>query len=222
MRPTYFSVLATLLVGVFVLIQDSSAQVVVTVSQPTLTVSTGYSNVEMQKTGNLFYDHSGPYVDADIAWTLRLPVPLQVGIGATGSGYWDRENIDLTSSSNNFYYPYDHLYSDLGFFELEPRVGIRLGGRTGFFIMPRAGAGLLVNSYGIDRSFTDSSGNTYIDTDYHTGAAFEVRPAIQAGYDFGFLSAGVEGSYMWSWGDFGGFGHHAQEYRVGAFLKFDF
>jgi hypothetical protein len=174
------------------------------------------------KTGNLFYDHSGAYVDADVAWTFRLPVPLQLGVAATGSGYWDRQSIPNTSTDNFSDYYRDHLYSDLGMFELEPRVGLRFGGKTGFFIMPRAGAGLLVDSYGIDRSSTDNFGNTYIHTDYHSGAAFEVRPAIQAGYNFGFISAGVEGSYLWSWGDFGALGHHAQEYRVGAFIKFDF
>lgn len=199
----------------------ANAQVVVVVSPPTLTVSTGYSHLETQKSSNLFYDHSGAYVDADIAWTLKLPVQVQVGLGATGSGYWDRESIDVLANSNA-YYPNDHLYSDVGLFEFEPRVGLRFGGNTGFFITPRAGAGLLINSYAIDRPYNDNNGTAYVDTEYHDGAAFEVRPAIQAGYSWDFISAGIEGSYMWSWGDFGGLGHHAQEYRVGVFVKFSF
>jgi hypothetical protein len=187
---------------------------------PDFTVSTGYSNLQTQKANNLFYDHSGAYLDADVAWTLPLVVPLQVGIGATTSGYWERESID-SLSNDNFYYPYDHQDSNVGLFEIEPRVGLRLGGPTGFFALPPIGAGLLIDSYAIDQSF-NSDGNTYLSTRYHTGAAFEVRPAIEVGYRWGFVSAGVEGSYMYSCGDFGDLGHGAQEYRIGAFVTFSF
>jgi hypothetical protein len=186
---------------------------------PALTISTGYSNLQMQRANNVFYDHSGPYLDADVAWTLPV-VPLQLGIGATTSGYWARESIS-SLTNNNFGYPYDHVDSNVGFFEIEPRVGLRLGGPTGFYALPRIGAGLLIDSYGVDQSF-NNSGNSYLSTIYHTGAAFEVRPAIEVGYSWGFVSAGVEGSYMYSIGDFGDFGHNAQEYRIGAFVTFSF
>jgi len=189
---------------------------------PALTVSTGYSNLETERATNLFYTHDGSYIDVDAAFNLPLPVlfPIQAGLGATASGQWDRESFVIPSSTSNFS-PYSDLYSNVGFFELEPRLGMRIGGGNGFYVLPRIGAGLLIDSYAIDQSST-SGGVTYIDTTYHTGAAFEIRPDIQVGYKCGFLSAGLETNYMWAWGDFGGLGRRAQEFRVGAFLKFSF
>jgi hypothetical protein len=189
---------------------------------PALTVSTGYSNLQTERATNLFYTHDGSYIDVDAAVNLPLPVifPIQAGLGATASGQWDRESFAIPSS-NTTYVPYADLYSNVGFFELEPRLGIRIGGGGGFYVLPRIGAGLLVDSYAIDQS-TTSGGVTYIDTQYHTGAAFEIRPDIQVGYKFGFISAGLETNYMWAWGDFGSLGRRAQEFRVGAFVKFSF
>jgi hypothetical protein len=209
------------LAGLLFTALTASAQVFVSPA-PTLTISTGYSNVQTQRANDLFYTHDGAYVDFDASWRLPVVVPLQAGIGITGSGYWDRQSIFNANNNGGYYDNYDHLYSDLGFFEIEPRLGFRFGASQGFFITPRAGAGLLISNYAVDQAFTDNAGNTYINTVYHTGAAFELRPAVQAGYAFGPFSAGVEGSYMWSWGNFGGFGRHAEEYRVGAFFKFTF
>jgi hypothetical protein len=204
------------------LVMPVRAQVVLFDPVPDVTVTAGYSNLQLQRTNNLFYDHSGAYVDADFAWWLPTVVPLQAGIGVGGSGYSDRRSISFADNTD-FDYRYDqHLYSDLGLFELEPRLGLHLGGDRGFFCVPRIGAGLLVSSYDVDQLYTDTNGSTYIDTNHHTGAAFEVRPAIRAGYSWRFVSAGVEGSYMYSWGNFGAFGRHAQEYRVGLFVKFTF
>jgi hypothetical protein len=186
--------------------------------EPAVTFSTGYSNLQTQKSQSLFYDHSGAYFDADVAWSPPLRLPLLVGFGVTGSGYWDRKSV-TAPASEDFDFPYYHLYSDAGLFELEPRVGLRLGRDTGFFAVPRIGAGLLIDSYSIDQSFT-SDGTTYLSTRNHDGAAFEVRPAIQVGYSWGYVSAGAEASYMYAVGDFGGLGHHAQEVRIGAFVNF--
>ena len=104
---------------------------------------------------------------------------------------------------------------------MEPRAGVRLGRDTGFFATPRVGAGLLIDSYSIDQSF-NSNGATYLTRRDHDGAAFEVRPAVKAGYSWGYLAAGAEVSYMYAVGDFGGLGHHAQEFRLGAFVSFSF
>jgi hypothetical protein len=185
---------------------------------PTVTLSAGYSNLQMQKATNLFYDHDGSYLDADFAWRLPVVIPLQAGFGLTGSGSEDRQSIYQINNSN-FYDSGPHLYSDLGLFEIEPRIGLKIGRTTGFFLLPRLGAGLLINSYGIDQTF-NSNGNTYLSTQYHTGAAFEIRPAIQAGFSWGHASAGIEASYLAAWGDFGGLGHNAQEFRAGLFLTF--
>jgi hypothetical protein len=217
-QSTAFLVVAFL--SVFLSTAVAATAQVVVYAEPDITISTGYSNLQTQKANNLFYDHSGPYLDADFAWTLPLVVPVQLGFGATGSGYWDRQSV-FTPASENFYYPYEHLNSDVGLFELEPRAGVHFGGQTGLYAVPRIGAGLLIDSYSIDQS-TTNNGNTYFFTRNHSGAAFEVRPAIQVGYSWGYISAGVEGSYLYSWGDFGGLGHNAQEYRIGAFVTFKF
>ena len=211
---------AASLLGLFLTTFAVKSQVMI-FPAPNVTLSAGYSNLDTRnKAGNLFYDHSGAYVEADFAWRVPLVVPVQVGFGATGSEYSDRRSIpDLADV--NFGDEYDHLYSGLGLFELEPRVGVHLGGPTGFFAVPRVGAGLLVDTSSLDQS-TNSNDILYLSTQHHTGAAFELRPAIQAGYSWGFVTAGVEGSCMYSWGDFGGLGHDAQEFRAGVFLNFRF
>ena len=208
MRRTIEILSSAFYLTLFLTAAPATAQVLVS-PFPAVTVSAGYSNLQTERAANLFYDHSGPYVDADFAWRLPLIVPLQAGFGVTGSGYFDRESVYFPNN-NNFYYPYDRLYSDVGMLELEPRIGVRLGGDSGFFAIPRVGAGLLIDSYAVDQSNTINS-NTYFSTDHHTGAAFEVRPAIQAGYSWGPASVGLEASYLYAWGDFGGLGHHAQE-----------
>ena len=214
------AIVSVVVTNLFFLLLPARAQVMV-LEPPAVTVSVGYSNLQSEKANNLFYSHDGSYVDADVAWKLPLIIPLQAGIGVTGSGYWDRQSFNPAPATEDIGYFYNHLYSDVGLFEIEPRIGLRLGGRTGFYALPRIGAGLLIDNYGIDQSF-NSGGATYIDTRYHSGAGFEIRPAIQVGYSWGHLAAGLEGSYLYSWGDFGGLGHSAQELRIGAFLNFRF
>jgi hypothetical protein len=186
---------------------------------PAVTVSAGYSYVQFARSNNVFYDHSGGYVDADLAWRLPVVVPLQAGVGFTASGYEERRSIYAPNNFDYYYNdPYERLYSDTGLFEIEPRLAIPLRTPIGFFVTPRVGAGLLIDSYSIDQN-QSYKGNNYIDTHDHTGAAFELRPALEAGWAVGPVSAGVEASYMYAWGDFGGLGHHAQEYRIGLFVR---
>jgi hypothetical protein len=111
------------------------------------------------------------------------------------------------------------LFSDLETFSFEGRAAlpISIGGR-GFFVMPQLGAGLLVDSYSIDK-LTPAGSVTFIDTANHTGAAFDLRPGIQAGYSWGWGSVGGEVSYMAAWGDFGRLGSVAQEIRAGIFFR---
>jgi len=79
------------------------------------------------------------------------------------------------------------LESDLGFVSLEARAALPISfgrhGGTGFFVVPKIGAGLLIDSYGIDNAY-NSGGFTYLHTSYHDGAAFDIRPGIQAGYSW--------------------------------------
>jgi len=189
------------------------------------TLSGGYSNLQVQHVGSgEFYDHSGPYIDADIGWRVPNPdFPLLIGIGFTGSGYWDSQDITVPVE-NNTALAQTTLYSNVGLFELEPRLALALWSPNmpGMFLKPRIGAGLLIDNYGIDHAVTTADGNTFIDTEYHTGAAFEVRPAVQAGYSWGPGQIGAEISYMAAWGDFGHLGNDAQELRIGAFFTWRF
>jgi hypothetical protein len=186
--------------------------------------SIGYSNIELENNKGLFYDHDGPYFDADFAFNLakQSSIPLLVGIGVSGSGYFDSQDQNVRLSATTV--ATATLYSDIGFFELEPRIATAFyskPGRTGLFVRPRLGAGLLIDSYGIDH-VTQSAAVTVFETLYHTGAAFEVRPAVQVGYCWGQGELGVEANYMIAWGDFGDFGSEAHEYRIGPFFTYRF
>jgi hypothetical protein len=176
------------------------------------TISLGYSDFHMGHTPGLFYDTDGGYVDVNAAWRLRnLAIPLLAGVGVSGSGFYDRMD-------DNFG---DRLYSDVGLFSLEGRLALPIAptGARGFFLLPRIGAGLLVDSYGID---TQNPISGFINTRWHDGAAFEVRPDVQAGYSWGPGAVGVDLSYMNAWGDFGDFASHAEEFRAGVFFSFRF
>jgi len=184
--------------------------------------STGYSHVQLENDNALFHGKDGAYFDMDFAFRIpRQKIPILVGVGVTGSGYWDSQDTSFRLSPNTF--ATATLYSDLGFFELEPRVAIALYTKRnrGWFVRPRIGAGLLLDSYGIDH-VTQSVFQTTFSTEYHTGAAFEVRPAVQAGFSWGPGEVGAEVSYMAAWGDFGAFGNEAQEFRAGAFYNVRF
>jgi len=186
------------------------------------TLGAGYSHIHTGTSPGLFYNKYGAYLDADFAWHVPYPgSPVLLGFGLTGTGYWDTQDVnDL--NGNNFFGNRD-LDSDLENYEIEPRLTLDLPvPGTLIFIKPRIGAGLLINNYAIDQFAQQSNNFAVIDTAYHTGAAFEIRPAIQAGLGWGPAAAGVELSYMAAWGDFGAFGSRAQEFRAGAFITLRF
>ncbi len=176
-------------------------------------LSFGYSHFDMGHANGLFYNHDGGYFDLNAAW--RVPgAPVLAGFGVGGSGYYKHEEDQF---SNN-------IYSDVGLFSLEGRLALPLSIKEarGWFLLPRIGAGLLVDSYGIDHDVINGNGFLIIHTDWHDGAAFEVRPDLAAGYSWGRGSAGVDVSYMVGWGDFGAFSSSAEEFRAGVFFSFRF
>jgi hypothetical protein len=181
-------------------------------------ISAGYSHFHPQTNGGLFFDRDGPYLDADFAFRVPDPrSPLQLGFGLTGSGYFESQNYQFPFNNNTI--AETNLDSDVDFFEIEPRVGLQFWLPGGFFFKPRLGAGLLINNYSIDTASTNNN-TTIFNTDNHTGAAFEIRPAIQGGYTWGPAAFGIELSYMWAWGSFGALGDRAGEFRAGAFFTF--
>jgi len=188
-------------------------------AQLSSTVSAGYSNIQIGHNQGLWYERNGAYVDGDMLW--RMPprdFPILLGVGVSGSTYDDTHHLYATFPDG--FTGYTHLYSDLENFTLEGRLAVPIPiGRTGFFVLPKLGAGLLVDNYAID-NLVSSGGNTFINTEYHTGAAFALRPCVQAGYSWGWGSVGGEISYMAAWGDFGRLGSNALEFRTGVFLRF--
>lgn len=206
-----------LLAGIISLLAGSWAGAQIT----SFTISAGYSNIQISHNAGPFYSRDGGYADAEYLW--RLPTqhfPLLLGASVSGSTYYDWEHIPVTFSDGST--GRARLESDLGMVSLEARAAVpisfaRHGGR-GFFVVPKIGAGLLIDSYAIDNSF-NSGGFTYLNTTYHDGAAFDIRPGIQGGYSWGWGSAGIDASYMAAFGDFGRLGSIAQEIRVGAFFR---
>jgi len=176
-------------------------------------ISLGYSNIQMGHANGLFYNRDGGYIDLNAAWRMpQMTVPVLAGFGVSGSGTYQRMDDQFSN----------RLYSDVGFFSLEGRVALPLAlrGVRGWFMLPRIGAGLLVDSYGIDEDQVDDEGFTYVHTDWHNGAAFDVRPDLEAGYSWGRGAFGADVSYMGAWGDFGSFSSSVQEFRAGVFFSF--
>ncbi|HEY2586364.1 MAG TPA: hypothetical protein VGI81_11425 [Tepidisphaeraceae bacterium] len=187
------------------------------------TFSAGYSNIQFNEhTNGTFYTRDGPYFDFD--FLFRIPeskVPLLVGGGFGASGYFDSRDVTFPAFSG---FASTTLYSDVSLFSFEARAAMPISfgrGPRGFFIMPKIGMGLLVSNYAIDTVQVTPT-VTILNTRYFTGAAFDIRPTIQAGYSWGPGSAGIEASYMIAWGDFGDLGSQAQEVRIGAFFRFRF
>ena len=178
-----------------------------------------------QRVGDLFFDKDGAYIDGNFAYRLPgSPVPIFAGVGVSASGYWDSENSDLfflNNNNNNGFGSNQTLDSDVELIEIEPRLAVKLliPGLPGFYLRPQIGAGLLVNNYSVDTVQTINN-VSFIDTLYHTGAAFEVRPDIEAGWSFGRTSFGMDFSYMAAFGGFGQMGDVLQELRVGVFARF--
>ncbi|MGA2441913.1 MAG: hypothetical protein ABSH08_13220 [Tepidisphaeraceae bacterium] len=188
-------------------------------------LSVGYSHFFPQRSGGLFFSKDGAYIDGDFAWRIpQVVVPTFVGVGVSASGYWDSESTDYPVYYTNRDNWNSDLNSDVEFIELEPRVAMKfwVPGAPGMFVRPRIGAGLLIDNYSVDQLGVDFNGFGYIYTLNHTGAAFEIRPAIQVGFERGPFSAGGELSYMASWGGFGAMGDVLQELRAGVFLRFRF
>lgn len=188
------------------------------------TLSAGYSHLYTGTNSSLFYDRDGAYVDADLGWHVPFySSPLMLGIGLTGSGYWENHDVDVPFNNiNGNFIGQTRLDSDLDNFEIEPRVALEFWiPKTDIFIKPRIGAGLLINDYSIDQAFPQTN-YTIFNTANHTGAAFEIRPALQAGFAWGPATAGLDLSYMAAWGGFGGLGDHAEELRIGVFFGFRF
>jgi hypothetical protein len=123
-------------------------------AQYNFTFAVGYSHVDMgDNPDNLLHGKDGPYFDTDFAFNVpQSSLPLTVGLGITGSGYFDSEDQTFRLSSTTV--ATATLYSDVGFFELEPRLALAFytkpRSRTGAFLKPRIGFGLLIDSYGID------------------------------------------------------------------------
>ncbi len=188
-------------------------------------LSVGYSHFFPERSGGLFFAKDGAYLDGDFAWRIPQVVVPQtfVGVGVSASGYWDSEDSDYPLFHNDNNFGTTRLYSDVEFVEVEPRLAMRfwIPGAPGMFVRPRIGAGLLIDDYSIDEPVA-YNGYAFIHTLDHTGAAFEVHPAVQVGFERGPFSAGGEISYMASFGGFGGMGTVLQELRAGVFIRFRF
>jgi hypothetical protein len=168
----------------------------------------GYSNLEFKDATGVFYNTSGPYFDGNFALPLpNLDSPI-VGFGVSVTGHYD--NRDFTNVGT--------LYSDVNLVSFEGRIAapIPADSDQGLFLLPRLGLGVLFDNYQIERPAGGS--NSYTST--HNGFAAEARPSIEAGYRWSPNgSAGIEGSYMYAWGDFGRLGSFAQELRVGLVVS---
>jgi hypothetical protein len=191
---------------------------------PSFTVSGGYSNVQIGHKSDLYYNRDGTYVDGEfLLRPMPSSLPLLLGAGFSASGYDDIVYVPALLDPRTI--GQVRLASHVGFFSAEARAAMPISfasqsGR-GLFLMPRVGAGLLVDDYSITTPIFNLGG-TLIDKHKHDRAAFDVRPAIQGGYSWGWGSAGVEVSYMAAFGDFGKLGSIAQEIRAGAFFRVRF
>src|SRR3954468_12547353 len=85
-----------------------------------ISVSAGYSHIELDDAGNLLHGKDGPYVDLDFSFEVpKQSLPVFVGFGLTGSGYFDSQDTTFRLSPTTT--GTATLYSDLGLFEIEPR-----------------------------------------------------------------------------------------------------
>src|SRR3954447_11389208 len=103
------------------------------------TFALGYSHVDLDNSDARFHSKDGGYFDMDFAFHLDTDVPLNVGFGITGSGYFDSDDVTFRLSSTTT--ATTTIYSDVGLFAFEPRVSIPIyanpGSRTGLFVRPR-------------------------------------------------------------------------------------
>jgi hypothetical protein len=191
-----------------------------TFAQPVFDISGGYSHLSIKNHDDLQLDKDGAYIDGDAGVRLDGPLPLVLGGGVDLSGYFASQDVAVPQGGGTFF---TTDYSDFGLATFEGRAAIPImfGSDRGFFVEPRIGAGLLWEEYDID-NFSTSGGNTNFYTLHHDGLGVEVRPGIQLGYSWGPGAAGIETTYMASWGDMGAFGSQIQELHVGAFFSWRF
>jgi hypothetical protein len=210
------------------LIVSFIAMLIAWMSSPTyaqfsaLHFSGGYSRLFPSGHDGGAFDRNGGYLDADFAWELsgRLPVYAGFGVSTTVT---DRSRYRFEPLGTDDYFSGD-LESTLGLFSIEGRVALPLffpRSERGFFIEPKLGAGLLIDDYATDIVRPGGYGR-YVRTLDHSGAAFDIRPSLEAGYAWGRAAAGVEVSYMAAWGDFGILGSQMQELRAGVFFRLRF
>ena len=172
--------------------------------------SAGYSNAYFSHpTSGYQYERDGGYLDGDVMFALPRRFPILLGAGFDGAFHYQSEDY---YHYDYYSYYHDHGQStDVGLFSFEARAALPLQFPQvpRFFLVPKIGAGLLVDSYAIDLPF---------DTEYHDGVAFGIRPIIQAGYAWDVVAVGAEVSYQIGWGDFGHLGNQSRDLHAGVFV----
>src|ERR1700688_3760963 len=110
------------LLGLFVFNAIASAQF------GDFSLSGGYSHMYPDKTGGLFFDKDGEYVDANFAWRVPGgPFPVFFGAGLSASGYFDsQQNPFLFQNNGSDFFGTTNLYSDVEMISIEPRLAVRL------------------------------------------------------------------------------------------------
>lgn len=178
-----------------------------------LSTSAGWSHLFVNGGGGkgVYFARNGFYLDGEFDWqAARGPVPLLLGAGMNFAGYVRTQDIAGFGGGN---YVFEvGRESDVILMALEARAAVPISPPEwrGWYLMPKLGAGLLIDSYSIE---------TPTRLMEHTAAAFEVRPAIQAGYSWGRWSLGAECAYMAASGNFGTFGNSAQQLQAGVFFR---
>ena len=199
------------------------------------TFSGGYSNAQMTgnnsrqgATATFHFPRQGEYLDADLAVPVSAaPFPLLVGGGFSWTEHLDSGDPVTVQPSGFPVTPPARTkdqHSELNQYSLEARAAVPLyfSGSQGFYVMPRIGAGALSYHFNGHHPAFESEQFTFIENGHFEGYAFEVRPALEAGYTWRRLSVGVEGSAMFAWGHFRPFGSTECELRTGAFLRYRF
>jgi hypothetical protein len=168
--------------------------------------SAGYSNIDF-KDSDFRYESGGPYLDLNFAACAQNGSGLQGGIGIATSGYW----------RSDFFPTIGWLNSNVNMLAIEGRLGSQIPGKgsQGLFILPRIGAGLLLNNYYVEEPVGAMNWTSFS----HWGTGVDVRPNVVIGFRANDFSVGLEGSYMVGWGDFGGLGSFVQEGRVGLVVS---
>jgi hypothetical protein len=188
---------------------------------PRVEVSGGYAYLSDEgKDPVLKHTHNGGYVDGDFGWEMdHGPFPMVLSLGVSASGIYQSDNDHVQESAT--LHPIALFQSGEGLFAAEARfaVPIRFNDDHGWFILPRIGAGIIMDYYSFDT--LNHNGAFQIErTREHEGVAFGVRPTLEVGYQFDWGAVGIQASYMTAFGDFGQLGSREQEIRGGVFVRF--